>query len=60
MKEYTYDFTIKAGTEAEADTKMKALQVLAGKLKANELAKLASVLQNDPLKVRIAKTALGL
>jgi len=60
MKEYTYDFTVKAQSEAEAEQKMKALQVLASKLKANELSKLAHVLEHEPLKVKIAKSALGL
>lgn len=60
MNTYTYDFTVKAQSEAEADSKMKALQVFASKLNAKELTKMAQVLQNDPLKVKIAKSALGL
>jgi len=59
MKDYKYGFTIKASTEAEADTKIQALTVLAAKLSAKELDKLASVVKNDPVKTALAKRALG-
>ncbi len=59
MKKYAYDITIEAASEKEADTKMKALTVLAKKLTAKELEKLADIIQNDPQKTALAKQALG-
>lgn len=60
MKPFQYNLTIEAATEAEADTKMKAITILLKKLKANELAKLADVVENNPMKTALAKKALGL
>jgi len=60
MKTYTYDLAISANSEAEADTKMEALSVLASKLTDTELAKLAYVVKNEPGKTALAKRALGL
>lgn len=59
MKKYTYEISIEATSEKEADTKMKALSVLAKKLSAKELEKLADIIQNDPQKTALAKQALG-
>lgn len=59
MKKYTYEISIDAASEKEADTKMKALSVLAKKLSAKELEKLADIIQNDPQKTALAKQALG-
>lgn len=59
MSNFSYEINIEAPTEAEADTKMKAVTVLVKKLKANELAKLAHIVQNDPIKTAMAKKALG-
>ena len=59
MTKYTYEITISASTEKEADTKMKALTVLSSKLKAAELDKLADIVKNDPIKTAMAKKALG-
>ncbi len=59
MKKFSYDITIEAPNEAEADTKMKALTILASKLSAKELDKLAWIVKNDPVKTAIAKKALG-
>lgn len=59
MKKFSYDITIEASTETEADTKMKALTTLAAKLSAKELDKLAWIVKNDPVKTAIAKKALG-
>lgn len=56
---YHYEFKIEAATEAEADNKMKALTVLAQKLKEKELTKLAHVIKNDPIKTALAKKYLG-
>lgn len=59
MATFNYEINIEATSEAEADTKMKAVTVLVKKLKANELAKLAHIVQNDPIKTAMAKKALG-
>jgi hypothetical protein len=59
MATFNYEINIEATTEAEADTKMKAVTVLVKKLKVNELAKLAHIVQNDPIKTAMAKKALG-
>lgn len=60
MNKYSYDLDISARTEQEADTKMKALTVLAARLSDKELEKLAYVVQNEPGKTALAKRALGL
>jgi hypothetical protein len=59
MTNYQYEISISAASEAEADTKAQALAILAQKLKARELAKLAEVVKNDPVKTAFAKKALG-
>jgi len=59
MKKYNYEINIEASTEAEADTKMSAIGTLIKKLTAKELAKLAYIVQNDPIKTAMAKRALG-
>lgn len=59
MNNYKYEMAISAATESEADTKIRSLAILAQKLKANELAKLAEVVKNDPIKTALAKRALG-
>ena len=59
MTTFNYEINIEATTEAEADTKMKAITVLVKKLKYTELAKLAHIVQNDPIKTAMAKRALG-
>jgi hypothetical protein len=51
---------VEAPTETESDNKMKALSVLAAKLSAAELTKLAHVVKNDPIKTAMAKGYLGL
>ena len=60
MKKYTYNFSVPANTEAEAETKLNALAILATFLTAHELQKLAQVVKNDPVKTGLAKTYLGL
>ncbi|MBS1773427.1 MAG: hypothetical protein JST82_11265 [Bacteroidetes bacterium] len=57
---YEYNMKIEAKTETEADEKMKALTILASKLNAKELAKLAQVVKHDPVKTALAKKYLGL
>ncbi len=59
MKKYSYEITVEATTEAEADSKMKALTTIAKKLNNKELVKLADIVQNDPIKTALAKKALG-
>lgn len=59
MSKYSYELHIAAANEQEAETKMRALIVLASKLSAKELEKLAHVVKNDPVKTALAKKALG-
>lgn len=59
MNKYTYEIDIAEETEHLSEVKMKALIVLASKLTANELTKLADVIKNDPIKTAMAKRALG-
>lgn len=59
MNTYSYELDIPANTENEADTKMKALIILASKLNSKELEKLAWIIKNDPVKTAFAKKALG-
>lgn len=59
MPKYTYELAIEATKESEAETKMKALTVLASKLTAKELEKLAHIVKHDPVKTAMAKSALG-
>lgn len=60
MKKFEYDFIIQASTEQEADTKMEALKILASKLSAKELQKLAHIVEKEPKTLAMAKSALGL
>ncbi len=60
MNKHEYNITINAKTEQDAVEKMKALTTLAGKLNAAELAKLAHIVQHDPVKTALAKKYLGL
>lgn len=60
MKKFEYDFIIQASTEQEADTKMEALKILASKLSAKELSKLAHIVEKEPKTLAMAKSALGL
>jgi hypothetical protein len=59
MAKHTYDISIEAPSEEESETKMKALTVLASRLTAKELEKLAHIVKNDPVKLSLAKKALG-
>lgn len=60
MPRHTFDITIEASSEQEAIEKLKAASTLMQKLKTNEIAKLADVVKNDPMKTALAKRALGL
>jgi len=59
MTKFSYELEIAASKESEAETKIKALTVLASKLNAKELEKLAHIVKNDPVKTAMAKQALG-
>ncbi|MHB8260469.1 MAG: hypothetical protein ACYDCN_08480 [Bacteroidia bacterium] len=60
MKPYTFDFTIEAETEIEVQTKLEALSILASKLKAHELQRLAQVVDKEPANLFLAKKYLKL
>jgi hypothetical protein len=60
MNKYSFDVNIEAETQAEAEVKLTAASTLMQKLKAREIAKLAEVVKNDPVKTALAKRALGL
>lgn len=59
MAKHSYELSLEAATNKEADTKMQALVTLASRLTANELEKLAWIVKNDPVKTAMAKKALG-
>lgn len=59
MRKFTSEFSVPAQTQPEAETKLKALSILATYLTARELEKLAHVVKNDPIKTSLAKTYLG-
>lgn len=60
MRTYTYDFSIQAKTENEAESKLKSLTVLASRLSEKELSKLAHIVEHQPMVLAIAKQKLGL
>lgn len=60
MTKHTFEITIEADSQTEAQQKLQAASVLMQKLKANEIAKLADVVKNDPIKTKLAKSYLGL
>lgn len=60
MEKFSFNITITANDHAEATSKMKSISVMASKLKANELEKMADVVLNQPTKMALAKKALGL
>ena len=63
MKKYSYEIEIAAPAssqgEAEADSKMQSLTVLGARLTAKELKRLEQVVLHEPLKLAMAKKALG-
>ncbi|MEI9909780.1 MAG: hypothetical protein WDO71_08940 [Bacteroidota bacterium] len=59
MKKYQYEISIEAKTETEAQSKMRALVVLASRLSDKELTKLAHIIKHDPVKTALAKKYLG-
>lgn len=60
MPIYEYDFEIEAKTESIAKAKMSSIAMIAKKLNARELTKLADILENDPITTALAKLKLGL
>lgn len=56
---YEFEISIEAATEQDAQQKMQALGTLASKLTPKELAKLAHIVKNDPIKTAMAKKYLG-
>ncbi|HEX9510596.1 MAG TPA: hypothetical protein VF939_08935 [Puia sp.] len=58
MKKFFYDLTIEAKEEKEAEAKMTALTTLASTLTTQELARLAHIVKNDPVKTALAKKYL--
>jgi len=59
MPKFNYNMSVEASSKPEADTKMKALTILASNLNVKELDKLAWIVKNDPAKTALAKQALG-
>ena len=59
MRKFKYELSIEATNETDAEMKIKALVVLASKLKPHELEKMAHVLNHDPVKTALAKKFLG-
>lgn len=59
MEKFRYTLIISAKEQPEAKEKADALQVLAAKLSAKELKKLAHVVAHDPVKTAMAKAYLG-
>lgn len=59
MKKFIYDFSLQTSTEQEAEIKMEALKILASRLSALELQKLAHVVKEEPKTLAMAKAAMG-
>jgi len=60
MNKYSFEVSIEATTQQEAEIKLIAASTLMQKLRAREIAKLADVVKNDPVKTALAKKYLGL
>ena len=59
MEDFIYDFSIAATDKQEAATKMEAIQKIVSKLNTKELVRLAHVVEKEPIKLAMAKKALG-
>lgn len=59
MNTYKYEVQVQATSKEEAQSKMKSICDLLKKLNEKELAKLAHIVMNDPVKTALAKRALG-
>lgn len=60
MPLYPFNLKLEASSQDEADIKAKAVGIMLKKLKTKELAKLADILENDPITTYMAKKKLGL
>jgi len=58
MNKFSYDLTIEAKEEKEAESKVAALTTLASCLTALELTRLAHIVKHDPVKTTLAKKYL--
>lgn len=59
MPKFNYEIEVDSPNESDADSKMQSVTTLLGKLKTDELVKLAHIVKNDPVKTALAKKALG-
>ena len=59
MDKFSKTLTITGKEQTTVNEKIEALTVLANKLSAKELKKLAHVVANDPVKTALAKKYLG-
>lgn len=59
MDKFSKTLTITGKEQTTVSDKIEALTVLANKLSAKELKKLAHVVANDPVKTALAKKYLG-
>ncbi|MBT1699482.1 hypothetical protein KK083_21470 [Fulvivirgaceae bacterium PWU4] len=60
MTKFSFDITIEAETQKDAEMKLKSAAALMQKLRPNEIARLAEIVKNDPVKTALAKKYLGL
>ena len=60
MNKFSFEVSIEAQTQGEAEVKLLAASILMQKLRAREIAKLADIVKNDPVKTALAKKALGM
>ncbi|HVI45232.1 MAG TPA: hypothetical protein VM802_10190 [Chitinophaga sp.] len=55
---YSFTINLETKTQHEAELKVKSLTVLASRLTALELERLAHIVKNDPVKTALAKQYL--
>ena len=60
MEKFSFSISIAAKDKAAATSKMQSISTLASKLTVIELEKLADVVLNQPMKMALAKKAMGL
>lgn len=60
MTRFEFKITLTEATKQEAEEKIKSVTVLIRHLSARELKTFASIVQNDPSKVMLAKKYLGI
>jgi hypothetical protein len=59
MEKFTFNITIEAKSQNEANDKMIAISILASKLSEKELTRMAHIIKHDPVKTAMAKKYLG-